>query len=518
MSAEMQGHLKDYLNEGRSVKIFIAGKMGVGKSSLINSIYGAELAKEGNSAAAVTGNIISFTASIPTPCDGDNNSVSSLTVWDSPGFGDVFATNREKMIQELIIIVNEAHILLYCFDIRGRLTRDDCEGIVEITKRVRPDIWRNAVFVLTFCNELNQPTNRNVDHVQFFAEKFKSWHEQITKVLREKADVPRNIVDEISVTACGYRNMQPPGYRNWYTTFWTSVFQRIRDDGQSALLKLSYMRLKDDGSDSVPDISDLEPPSSAANHMHSPYALQVNLYSTMEVPGVVAAATGSGPSQSPFAPVSVNTMLSGLSADGSMCQEPRHKTPPPADSDVEVSWRNVSNGLSMDQGTLHEPATSRYETPSLLVEFEAQTRRASNERSASDSNHHVTRTGRSSSVPAVHHAPVTQPHPQLLSLSQPHLLPHPPPQPHAQMEEPPDASRSVLGPFLKGGGSIAGLAATGAIVGALIGLAGGGFGVGAGALGGAVVGASISVIAIISLKVYYRYIKKRKKLERMAEP
>ena len=46
---EMLEHLEDYLQEGDSLKILVAGKMGVGKSSLINSIYGAELTAEGAS-------------------------------------------------------------------------------------------------------------------------------------------------------------------------------------------------------------------------------------------------------------------------------------------------------------------------------------------------------------------------------------------------------------------------------------------------------------------------------------
>lgn len=278
--------LQEYLNEGdKCLKILVAGKMGVGKSSLVNSIYGAQVADEDNSAAAVTSEIVNFTANVPTLSDNNETKDSTIRVWDSPGFGDIFATNTEEIIQELIHVVDKVHVILYCFDIRGRLSNDDCEGLIKITKRVHYNVWKNAVFVLTFCNELKPPPNSDTDPVEVFKKKFKSWHAQITRALREKVGVPDDIVNNISVVACGYHNTQPPGYRNWYTTFWNCVFEKTREDGQPMLLNLTYNRLVDN---SPPDISELEPPSPTDQN---PYALKVNLYGEKESPGSVVEET-----------------------------------------------------------------------------------------------------------------------------------------------------------------------------------------------------------------------------------
>ena len=290
---EMANHLQDYLEEGDSLKILVAGKMGVGKSSLINSIYGAELAMEENSAAAVTGEIVNYTANVPTPHQQDEGKESTITFWDSPGFGDVFATDKGKNIEELKYAVDKAHILLYCFDIRGRMTRDDVDGIVEITKQVSPDIWVNSVFTLNFCNDL-RPPKQDMDPVAHFAKSFQSWHQQITRVLREMAGVPDRIVKNISITACGYREMQPPGFRNWYTTFWSTVFEKMRDDGQPMLLKLTLDRCVNSGMGDLSESEPLSPQTAARLRKPNPHALKVQLTGKREYPGLITGSPAPG--------------------------------------------------------------------------------------------------------------------------------------------------------------------------------------------------------------------------------
>ena len=281
---KVQQLLNGYLASGDSLKILVAGKMGVGKSSLINSIYGGDLSKEDTCAASVTDEIVSFTTTVPTPYmhggreGAEKVKDSTITVWDSVGFGDVFASNKDKTVEELVWVVEKAHVLLYCFDIRQRLTEDDARGIIEITRRTHPDIWRNTVFVLTFCNDLKPPPSSEMNPVKFFHRTFKSWQKQITKALKELARVPDEIVEEISIVAAGYRDIQPPGYRNWYTTFWSAIFEKTRDDGQPLLLSITNGRMVNN---IVPDISELENQDSA-----HPYALPVNLFGEKEEPGM----------------------------------------------------------------------------------------------------------------------------------------------------------------------------------------------------------------------------------------
>ena len=286
---EMTNHLEDYLDERNPLKILVAGKMGVGKSSLINSIYGAELAVD----AAVTEEIVNYTANVPTPYQQDEGKEYTITFCDSPGFGDVFATDEAKNIEELKYAVDNAHILLYCFDIRGRMSRDDVDGIVEITKQVSPDIWVNSVFTLNFCNDL-RPPKQDMDPVAHFAKSFQSWHKQITRALREMAGVPDRIVNNISITACGYREMQPPGFRNWYTTFWSTMFEKMRDEGQPMLLKLTLDRCVDSGMGDLSESEPLSPKTAARLRKPNPHALKVQLTGEREYPGLITGSPAPG--------------------------------------------------------------------------------------------------------------------------------------------------------------------------------------------------------------------------------
>ena len=497
---EMLKHLEDYLEEGNSLKILVAGKMGVGKSSLINSIYGAELTAEGADAEAVTGEIVNFTSHIPTPV-GTESKDSTITVWDSPGFGDIFAVNKEKMIQELCWVVDKVHILLYCFDIRQRFSNDDAQGLIEITKRVHPDIWRNAVFVLTFANEVKPSPDSKEDPVDVFGKKFLSWQKQITRALRQLAGVPEEIVRNISIVASGYRTRQPPGFRNWYTSLWGAIFEKTRDDGQPLLLKLTCNRLVDNGPDNIPDLSEMEisPHTSPGVLSTSPYALKVNLFGDRDHPGVVTMTPAVDPrrTHATSSPVPmVPTKQSGAQ-------------PPPAGA---FGYKQLPHA----QGP-KGPSTNR-QSPGANEHSGANGYSGVNGTAQSSANGRL-QSSASVQIPAIDDVPrgPVVPGPPPAGEPQP---PAQPPADDANNDQPQDDHPKPRRgrAFLKGAGTLAGATATGALVGALVGIVGGPFGVGVGAAMGTVVGGSIGVIGLIAMKLQKYIAKKKNKGQAVVQP
>ena len=257
-AVEMFHHLKTFLRSGNSLGILVSGKTGVGKSSLVNSIYlGAEVAPEGDSVTPVTEFIISYSKSFDTPCiDGESGTITTLTAWDTPGFGDIFADeeSEKKRIEELKFVVDKADILLYCFDIRTRITRDDVDGIVKITKAGHSDVWRKSVFVLTFANKMEiPPSSSDTSLVSHFKYKLQEWDKQIRSVLRQHAKVPEDIVQDISVVPVGYGNCSLPDRDDWYTVFWTEVFKKTRESGKPGLLRLTWSKLSCDSDKTLKD-------------------------------------------------------------------------------------------------------------------------------------------------------------------------------------------------------------------------------------------------------------------------
>lgn len=269
---EVVAELTHYINNhevGDSLKFLVAGKMGVGKSTLINSLARVKLAEEGSSADAVTQEVTRYDTAVK---GRGKNKDFSVTLWDSPGFGDAFASaeNQEKLIRDLIHAIEQVHFLIYCFDIRQRLMHDDVRGLVEITKRMGPEIWRHAIFVLTFSNNPSPPPDCEKGSLQFFKDKFTSWQDSIIRALKVKAEVPDEIVANIAVAAAGYRAYQPPGYRDWFTTLWCRILHKIKDSGKPFLLKI--IRFKEYRG----DLSELEDPKDGQ---------QVDVLSPLDQPG-----------------------------------------------------------------------------------------------------------------------------------------------------------------------------------------------------------------------------------------
>ena len=148
-----QIELKDYVESGKSsLKFVVSGKMGVGKSSLINGLVGKKVAREASSSNTVTSEIRGYELTLEATDKSINKSVE-VVIMDCPGLGDP-VNDEEANLTEIAKHCADADLLIYCMDMRGRLTIADTIGMKELTERVGPDVWKNAMFVLTFANEV----------------------------------------------------------------------------------------------------------------------------------------------------------------------------------------------------------------------------------------------------------------------------------------------------------------------------------------------------------------------------
>lgn len=230
--------IEDYIAQGKdSLSMVIAGKMGTGKSSLINGVVGRKVAKEGASAVTQTTEIEPYEAKVVTSAK-----TVTITVWDTPGLGDVFGDD-EAVVTQVSQKCKETDLLLYCLDIRQRLTKDDVSGITQLTKKLGPEIWKNAVFALTFANRIVPPPDSDREQGEYFLEIFTSWREAITMVLNRKLSVPREIVENIAIVPTGYRQQSPPDRRDWFTPFWFEAFRKMKENAQPTLLGINLSRM-----------------------------------------------------------------------------------------------------------------------------------------------------------------------------------------------------------------------------------------------------------------------------------
>ena len=231
-------HVEEYFGSGKSsITIACVGKLGTGKSALINGIVGRKIAQEGSSAFTETAAITLFEEAIQI----DEKREVRIKIWDTPGLGDGFNCNEEEYVKKLAICVAQSDLLLYCLDMRRRMERSDIEEMQRLTKYAGVDVWRNAVFVLTFANKV-VPEDEEEDTNKYFQAVLKSWEDAIHRVLTEKVQLSGDIADEVSIIPTGYMKHSPPDRQEWFTPFWKTAFAKTKSSAQPTLLQINIDR------------------------------------------------------------------------------------------------------------------------------------------------------------------------------------------------------------------------------------------------------------------------------------
>ena len=239
--AEAREKLKQYFARGKnSVEIVLAGKMSTGKSTLVNSIVGKQIAVEGNKAFSETTKIICYAIQVEIPAELILKKTIDVRVWDTPGLGDPFGDD-EATAKEIAEKCKETDLLVYCLNIQGRLANDDATGIKLLTEAVGKQMWKHAVFVLTFANTIEAKDGR--DAVTELKENVSSWTDAITRLMKEKLKFPHDIADNVSIIPAGYHHYQPPGIDDWFSPFWVASFTKTKPSAQPALLGINTGRL-----------------------------------------------------------------------------------------------------------------------------------------------------------------------------------------------------------------------------------------------------------------------------------
>ena len=259
--------LKDYIESGKStLKFVVSGKIGVGKSSLINGMLGKNVAKETLLPNTVTSEISAYKLQIEVPDFAVTKSVKVL-IMDCPGLGDP-VSDEEAILTAISEHCQDADLLIYCLDMRGRITTDDASGMKEFNQRVGSGIWKNTMFVLTFANQVlpypkpagwlqmltfgNYGTPDNAERKEKFRLLLNDWEENLPKFLRDKVKLPEELISDICVIPAGYHNIPPPDRTDWLSDFWFAAFNKIKEDAKPALMGINLHRFRVSSADHKP--------------------------------------------------------------------------------------------------------------------------------------------------------------------------------------------------------------------------------------------------------------------------
>ena len=138
--------LKQLFNKANSISIFVTGKIGTGKSTLINGILGVKgkiSAQEGSGRKACTAEVTKYQTT---------KDKITVTVWDSPGLQDDIRDQQgylEQMINKFSIYCIQ---LLDTRFIVGE-NNPEVQAMKKLTKTLSTQFWRNVIHV-NFTNTL----------------------------------------------------------------------------------------------------------------------------------------------------------------------------------------------------------------------------------------------------------------------------------------------------------------------------------------------------------------------------
>ena len=179
------------------------GKTRVGKSALINAIAGEKVAREGQSTIDITREVGRYDFTV-----GDVKYV----VWEAPGLQDVIEddsvviTNLKSALQREC---DRLDLVIYCTHMnRERFEQSEEIAIRHITEVFTPNIWKNAVFALTFANRVLPPGGNDADEedVKWFENRILEF-KAVTEEALMKSGVSSDVASEVAVIPAGYHTV-----------------------------------------------------------------------------------------------------------------------------------------------------------------------------------------------------------------------------------------------------------------------------------------------------------------------
>ena len=240
--AENEDSARQLLDIGvREVRILVTGKTGTGKSALINGIMGTNVSEEGDSLDPTTMQVERYKRKVRG---------IPMIVFDSPGLQDGTENEKEYLL-DMERQCKEVDLVLYTMRMSDkRLHTDDTEAMRKLTHAFGEKFWENAMFVMTFANEVRDPEAPDDEEQNriHFNKKLTQWKEKIPDTLEKELNISKEVAERIHIVPAGYYK-QPhlPGLRYWFSEFWRTALDHMKEcskDGYSLILEFQKDRFK----------------------------------------------------------------------------------------------------------------------------------------------------------------------------------------------------------------------------------------------------------------------------------
>ena len=175
-SSSQEGSL---IKSNELVVIMVAGKVGNGKSTALNNIYGLNLETK-SSSTMVTKDILSL--------DVEKNGVT-VRVIDTPGLGSI-DLKTESVVREMREVTKgHNYILLYCLGVKPSdiLTETDKVIIRNLQQTLGVQVWQKCVLLLTFSDITREQEYPSAAQDEDYKDFLKEHAQQFQSILQEQS-------------------------------------------------------------------------------------------------------------------------------------------------------------------------------------------------------------------------------------------------------------------------------------------------------------------------------------------
>ena len=245
----IEGGMHQWWSDSNSISVFITGKSGTGKSTLVNAILGKDVAKVGDKLVPETSEVTSHETTIED---------IKVIVWDSPGLQDGTSNEQAYLNDIEKKCKDKVDLLLYCMPMKVErlLTGSiEIEAMCKLTEKLGREIWENAVIVLTHANTRIEYMKEEEDLEgeddiaelkEKFDEKVEMWKNQIIKCLKNDVKLSGEVVANIPILPAGLK-IEPiliQGLTPWLSALWMESLMATKTEAQPALIKMNMQRLE----------------------------------------------------------------------------------------------------------------------------------------------------------------------------------------------------------------------------------------------------------------------------------
>ena len=203
-----------------NLQILVTGRVGVGKSTLVNALVGMNVTETGDDVVSVTRNL----KQIKTVKNGIH-----VYITDTPGLGDLDIADDDTLGK---VQKENVDLFLFCLKMTDRFDKYHIQEIRAITRYFGKEIWKKALFVLTFANDVNGK--------EHFTSKLQKWENEITTRLIRLVG---KVAEKIPIVPTGFREPQLPDRPSWVSEFWVQGFRRMSFQAMLNLISLNKKRM-----------------------------------------------------------------------------------------------------------------------------------------------------------------------------------------------------------------------------------------------------------------------------------